>query len=301
MNNDYLNALEQLNVEYNNLLNSKEYKLGRKIFELKTFLTKGKIFSALRKIIIHKKIKKYECHQEIKNYVDNKPIKDKKIVIYSCNVGNYDSIKEPFYKNASCEYIYFTDNDKIKSENWEIRSIPEEIKRKFNYDGTLINRYYKLNPHIVFPDFDYAIYVDGTVKVVSDLSMFINNIDSTIGIALYRHSVRKCIYDEYEACKILKKGNTEKLKLQLDKYKEEGFPKDYGMLECGLIVSDLINKNSQKIFNQWFNEFIHSASLRDQIALPYILWKNHVETEKIGTLGNNIYNSQKFIVYNHRN
>lgn len=299
MENEFLKALEELNIEYNKLFNSTEYKLGKKIIEIKELLKKGKIISIFSKIITHKRIKKYEKHQEIENYVFNNSIENKKIVIYSCIVGNYDSIKEPLYLNPNCEYILYTDNHELKSEKWKIRIIPEEIMKRFEYNGILINRYYKLNPQNIFPDYDCSIYVDGTIKIVSDISKFINNIDSEVGIAIHKHSVRNCIYDEYNACKILKKGNIKKLKMQLDKYKLEGFPKNYGMLECGIIVCDLTNKNGVKILEQWFNEFIHSSSLRDQISLPYILWKNNIKTEKIGTLGNHVYNNPKIIVGKH--
>lgn len=297
MDKKNMEVLEKMISDYNSLLHSKEYRIGSKLFEFMNLLKKGKIFTILKEIFIYNRIKKYQVQGEVKFNIDNTSVIGKKIVIYSCIVGDYDNVKDPLIKTSNCDYVLFTDNHELKSEKWNIQIIPKEIMNQYKNNGTLINRYYKLNPHMLFKDYDYAIYVDGSIQIVSDLSTLVNSINS-IGIALHKHRLRNCIYDEYKACKILKKGNQKCLKEQIKKYKNENFPKKYGMAECGIIVSDLHNKMAIKIFTDWFSELIITSSLRDQISLPYVLWKKNIAIDKITTLGTNVFQNPKIIVYN---
>ena len=51
----YKEALMKLNMQYKDILNSKEFLLGREILKTKYFLGKGKIFYVLSKIFTNKK------------------------------------------------------------------------------------------------------------------------------------------------------------------------------------------------------------------------------------------------------
>lgn len=300
MDKKIMEILEEITKDYNSILCSKEYRIGAKVLEFKKLLKRGKIFTIFKKIIIHNRIKKYEIGEPLKYNINNTLVSNKKIVIYTCIVGAYDTIKEPLFANPNCDYILFTDNAKIKSEKWNINLIPKKILRLFKNNGLLVNRYYKLNPHALFKNYDYAIYVDGSVQIISDLSTLVNSLNS-FGIALHKHRFRNCLYDEYEVCKILKKGNQKALYNQIQKYKIEHFPKKYGMAECGLIVSDLKSKIAMEIFAEWFQELLDTSSLRDQISLPYILWKKKITINQITTLGNNIFQNPKIIVHKNHN
>lgn len=55
-----------------------------------------------------------------------------------------------------------------------------------------------------------------------------------------------------------------------------------------MIVSDLQNPQSRRLLAQWHEEHEKRGSGRDQISLPYVIWKNGLTTEDIGILGENI-------------
>lgn len=173
-------------------------------------------------------------------------------------------------------------------------NIPQYIIDITQNDNVLINRYIKMHPNELFKEYDFSIYIDGNIKIISTLSSLINQVGENTGLALHRHSIRNCIFEEIEACKTLKKGNYEKMKIQADRYRNEGFPSKFGLLECNVIVSNLNNINSKIILNEWWNEFKYSDSRRDQIVLPYILWKKGFSIKDIGNLGENIYYNPKF-------
>ena len=85
----------------------------------------------------------------------------------------------------------------------------------------------------------------------------------------------------------------------MDGYKREKFPKKYGMNEATIIVSDINNRESQRLLDEWFKEFKRSKSLRDQLAWPYILWKNKYIIDDVGSLGNNIFQDNKIELVKH--
>lgn len=295
---EYLMLIENLNLENEQLVDSREYQLGCNMIEFKNMLKHFKIITILKKIIRHNRLKKYS-HANSSKHIDiinNNEIKNKKIAIYTCIVGEYDNVCEPHFIDTNTEYYIITDNKNLKTEKFKKIIIPEEILKKFNNNNVIINRYYKLNPNVVFNDYDYTIYIDGNVNVFSDLTTLANNIDNSVGVSIHKHRDRNCIYEEYKVCKILKKGNINNLKKQLKRYKIEGFPNNYGMAECGIIVCDLKNPIAINIMGDWWNEFFNSESLRDQFSLPYILWKNNIELKQVTSLGDDCYKNPKFRV-----
>lgn len=297
-------ALEQLNKEYMDLKRSKEYSLGKNIIEIFNYLKKFNIKKIIDFIKNKKKMRHEKNTYKVKEYVkkqedDYANIENKKIVIYSCITGDYDDIVEPLYCNENVDYILLTNNTKLKSEKWKVMQIPEEIQEQFDNNITL-NRFVKINPHKVFKGYEYSIYIDGNIRLISDISCYINNINKDIGIALHQHSKRNCIYDEVLACKRLGKGNAIKMEEQMDKYRKEGYPENNGLLEATMIVTDLKHDISKKIINDWWKEFINSGSYRDQLSLPYVIWKNNIKIEEVGTLGNTIRNNPKIQIIEHK-
>ncbi len=288
------NIIEKLNLENIELQNSKEYRLGKKILIIK----EQGFIKFIKSIILSFKMRKYNHKASIKNefsFVNNLDLNSKKIVIYSALISDYDSIKEPFFINKNCDYILFTDQN-INNSIWKKREIPENIKKLKN--PILINRYIKMHPFELFSDYDYAIYIDSSIQIVSNLVPFINRMDLEYGLAFHKHRYRDCLYEEIKCCHLLKKGNKQKLENQKILYEKEGFPIHYGLLECGVFVVDLHNKKSQIILENWWVNFSRSESLRDQIAFPYTLWKMNIKLDKFGGLGNNLYKNSKIRVYN---
>ena len=221
---------------------------------------------------------------------------DKKVVVYTCIAGKYDTVNEPrFRMNPNVSYVLFTDQD-IKSDVWDVRKIPEQLA---DMDGVRINRYLKMHPHEYLGEFDYAIYVDGNVQIISDMSGLANLINDEVGFAMHYHNVRNCVYQEAVACQCLKKGNPLGITKDVERYLKMGYPRENGLLECTVFVTDLHSDASKKIYDQWWEEFLKSESKRDQLSLPIVLWKNKIPVEKVGTLGSNLYRNPKFRVMSH--
>ena len=156
-----------------------------------------------------------------------------------------------------------------------------------------------MHPFELFDDYDYSVYIDGNIKLVSDINSFITMVNSKTGLAFHRHSRRNCIYKEAEFCNIVGKGNKTKIDNEMEKLKKLNMPPEFGLLECNLIVTDLKNVNAKNILNDWWDEFVKSECYRDQISLPYSIRKNGFEIKDIGNLGNSIFDNPKIRVEKH--
>jgi len=298
---DYLNAIdtvEYLNNEMYKLVNSPKMKIGEKILLLKERTIKENITKRLKTM----KMKEHDRFLYDYNKTEEERLsertfsgnKDIKIAVYTGIFGNYDAVKEPIFIKSNIDYYIFTEGP-VNSQVWIKKEMPSSFNKQ---DYTLKNRYLKFHPFELFPDYDYVIYIDGNVTVTSDLSGLLNNLNEN-GISFHSHANRVCLYSEIEALITAKKGIEEKLLEQVKYYKNEGFPTNYGLLEATVIVTDNKNQVAKKILLEWWEEFLRSGSMRDQVSLPYILWKNGISVNKVNSLGKNVYRSLKFRVVNH--
>lgn len=295
---EYINTIEMLNKQVIELQMSKEYKNGLRLKHLVYDIKNMKFNDIISKHMRRRKLKKIRdtesCNDKMETINDNAPLDNVKIVVYSCVTGAYDSLIEPMYFRNNIDYIMFTDNENLPQKTgWKIRKIPQNLIKMG--DSMLINRYIKMHSAELFRDeeYDYSIYIDGNIRVVSDLSSMIRNISKYYGVAFFKHGIRNSIFDEIQICKIIGKGNPNKLEEQSRRYKKKGMPDDYGMLECNIFVVDLKNEMSNDIMNCWWEEFYTSQSGRDQISLPYVLWKKRIPINAIGTLGNDMHTFAK--------
>lgn len=298
-------ALECLNKEKNEIKSTTDYKLGHAIKMYATDFLKfryKKIFKNLKNKRASRIIKKKYYNPEQYELKDNGvDYKSAKIAVYTCIIGGYDKLQEPLIEFDNVDYYLFTDNEKIYENykgKYKIIQIPDYLLKKGNI---IANRYIKLHASDFFEKYDYSIYMDGNVRIIADIRTFVARSSLKTGIAMHIHRERNCIYQEAEVCKLLKRGNQNKIEEQMKRYKQEGFPEKFGMNEATIIVSDLKNNESSKLLNEWYLEFLQSESYRDQLAWPYILWKNNYKISDVGNLGNNIYKNYKVEMVMHDN
>lgn len=292
--------IEKLNKEYLELYLSKEYRSGRRIAKIKNALKHFDIKTIIKFIksyLIQIRLSRFNYNKKQTLYFNRGEENDKKGVIYSCITNNYDNLQEPLYYEENCDYVLFCDKQMPEiSQNWTVNTV--DIS-SFS-DGIDANRFYKMNHHLLFEDkYDYSIYIDGNVRLISDVSpLYTLAKKSPIGIAMHRHSQRFDLYDEANYCILAKRGNKNKIKDQISKYKTEGFPKHYGLCEATVIVVDLHNDIAKKIMKMWWEEYSLSESKRDQLSFPYVLWKSGYNISDVGDLGNNILFNPKIQITN---
>ena len=192
---------------------------------------------------------------------------DKKVVIYTCISGNYDSLKEVVRKEKNIDYICFTDQD-IKSESWEIRPIPKYLEF---FDNTKRARCIKILPHIFLDEYDISIWVDGNIQVLCDTNIFLSKNMNEV-FCIPKHPDRICVYEEANAVKKMKKDSSIIVDAQVDKYRDLGYPADFGMVQSNIIIRQHKDKDCIKIGEGWWNE-VSKNSKRDQLAFNFSIWE----------------------------
>jgi len=285
-------ALEKQNEEYMHIQNSSEMKIGKTIKVLLSLNFKH-IYECIISVIRAKKVKN-KRNKKIKFfYAKGEPLDGKKkVAVYSCITGGYDRINNPILIDDNLDYFCVSDSSKSMDSIWKFIEIPESTKK---YKGGMINRYCKLNPWSLFYDYDFSIYIDGNIDIVSDIRNLCTIAEtSKIGIAMHLHSSRDCIYNESLICKLYKRGNTSAIENQMVAYRNADFPEHFGMVEATIIIVDLKNPIAKKIMGDWWNELLRSGSGRDQLSFPYVLWKNGFKIDDVGCLGTSRTRNPKF-------
>jgi len=227
-----------------------------------------------------------------KKYWDgNKNIMEKnKKVVYTCITGGYDTLTEPKYVTEGFDYICFTDDLAIESDVWEIKPLPNETDELSQVKK---QRFVKTLPHLLLSDYDISIWVDGNIEIKNDLNDFIEQNDE-IGCSVFvpEHPSRKCIYDEERAVISLKKDTKENTEKQINRYKEEKFPKKNGLLQSGILLRKHNNEDCIKLMEKWWEE-IKNGSHRDQLSFNYVSWK--LPDIKVKYLDKKLFNSKWFL------
>lgn len=187
------------------------------------------------------------------------------LVIYTAIFGGYDNLKTPRILNRNIQYICFSDQ-LIKCPPWKIIYIKPEFK-----DKRREARKFKILSHKYLKDFKYSIWLDGNFEILDDLSKFVKKWLGKNCIAVKKHLVRNCLYDEARFCLKHKLDLRKLIVKQINKYFREGYPKNNGLVTCNV----LIRKHTEdvKSFNErWWRE-VKKFSRRDQISFNYITYK----------------------------
>ena len=209
---------------------------------------------------------------DVKKQLSEKP-KEPRIVVYTCITGGYDSLIEPTVITPGVDYVCFTDNPGMKSKTWKIRPMPKELA---SYSKVKQQRGVKILAHRYLSEYDICVWVDGVVQVKGNIKEFFKNLDlNKYSVFIPEHPVRKCIYKEIKECIRIKKIKGDEIKLaeqQLERYRKEGFPENYGLVQTNVMIRRHNDEYSKKLMEKWWEE-LKDYSHRDQLSFNYALWK----------------------------
>ena len=205
--------------------------------------------------------------------------------------------QEPLILPDNCDYYIITDSNIDESSKWKKIDINNIQFEEDGLTNPMKNRYVKMHPDKLFPDYDYSLYIDGSIRICTDVTEYINRI-SNYGVSFYDHNLRDCVYDEIMACIALEKADKNELLQHKDYLISSGMPEKYGLVACGIIARQHNNEMCKKLMNEWWYEYSYHVK-RDQLCLPLVLYKNKVLPVDIALLGNNMYNDDSFEFYKH--
>jgi len=205
------------------------------------------------------------------------------IVVYTAITDGYDWLNPvPAIWQSEAQFVAFLGKAQPLS-GWKIR----RIYRRFR-DPCRNAKIHKILSHVYFPDAEYSLWVDGSIRIKSTVALkkIINTLLDKHDLAVFKHRFRKCCYQEAVECLYMQRDPPELIERQMQNYFEEGYPLNNGLAECTV----LLRRHTQKIaqFNEiWYQE-IKSGSRRDQLSFNYAAYKAGIKYRHLpGTLSDN--------------
>lgn len=194
----------------------------------------------------------------------------KKYLVITAITGGKDKLLDPPIVFDNCDYIAFVDKKQDGVNVWEQRDV-----LKFSAIDNLYNRRnakpYKILSAIMFPQYEYIIWEDGNHQLKKDPDLIIEEYGADIDFLLFKHPDRKCLYQEMNAVVQWQLDYPNNVENQFRLYKSLNMPEQYGLFE----MSTFIVKTSDAVKElqlMWWEQICRFSS-RDQISLPFCLWK----------------------------
>lgn len=197
-----------------------------------------------------------------------------KAVVYTAVFGGYDRVPA-VNLNWDCDFICFTDNPECVSSGWKV------VLVQLNGEPPAqANRRYKMLANKYLLNHDCSLYIDANIRILKDPSpLFKKYLDHGV-IAIPKHQDRNCAYAEAQFC--IKGGRVtqEQTERQLARYEANGFPKEFGMTENGIIFRRHHDECVVSMMNLWWEEYCDGAK-RDQLSLPYLIWMHKINVQEV--------------------
>jgi hypothetical protein len=205
-----------------------------------------------------------------------------KIAVYTSIFGGYDNLIDDQFQMDGVDFICFTDRN-IESNTWKV------IKTNSIYNDPNRNaKKYKILPHRYLSEYDWSIWIDGNIKVISDIRLMCDGDPYKVYDHMQVFDKRNCIYDEAQAILNFGKINSERtpergiknwkdnpqlIVEQMNRYMVEGYPKNNGLATNPIIIRNHNNSDVIKNMEDWWTEIKYNSK-RDQLSFNYIAWKN---------------------------
>ena len=184
------------------------------------------------------------------------------IVLYSAIFGGSDSLKRaPPADSCVC----FTDDPKFAGPGWRVLSREKQDRPRH------AARKLKMSPHLIFPDADAWLWVDGSIEI-RNWPLLLRDIGDA-DIACLPHPDRSTCYAEGETVirlKIAADRGKDQIRDALAKYRADGFdPKS--LSTTGLFYRR--NTPAVVAFNELWHGELNAYGTNDQVHVDWCAWK----------------------------
>jgi len=196
-----------------------------------------------------------------------------KIAVITALSGTRERLYDPKITFPGVDYFAFVDSPQNVT-TWKQCPLLD-----FTCDNTYKNRrnakIYKILPHLFVPDYDYYIWHDVSHELVTDPFNVVETHLKDKDVALFRHTQRTCIYEEAKILNELGYDHKENIDRQISYYKECGLPENFGLFELPVSIRKN-NTKTQSMNLAWWEQICRYSS-RDQVSLPFCMWKYKID------------------------
>jgi GT2 family glycosyltransferase/glycosyltransferase involved in cell wall biosynthesis len=234
--------------------------------------------------------------QRIDEWREQSKSKRKRYVLYTAIAGNYDVLKVPEFLNPYWDYVCFSDRADYPGDHpWQIRPFDY-----INADPTRTARYAKINPHLYFPEYECSVWIDAHLLAKENfLHKFMARfLEGGQLFAAVPHPFRRCTYLEAQQCQADGKDDVALIEEQVSRYRREGLPETYGLIESGVLVRQHNDPAMRRFATTWWNE-LNAGSRRDQLSLMYAIWKSDLKWMPLIDGGKSVRGHRGFRFFQH--
>lgn len=202
-------------------------------------------------------------------------VKGRQCVVYTAVAGGYDRVASPDSQGSEAAFVCFTTGFPLPSDPWHAVMVDFQYR-----SDRRLAKIFKLFPHLLFPDVQYSLWIDGNVKCkISPVDLVDEYLRNTgMGLACLRHNKRGCLYDEAEECIRAGKDDESVILRQIRAYEKEGYPHGRGLIQGRVLLRDHYDPLVSRTMDVWWDE-VDRGSERDQISFNYAAWKSGLEYE----------------------
>lgn len=197
-----------------------------------------------------------------------------RIAVLTSITGLEQKLHQPSTIFENVDYHAFVDQISENNTVWRQHLISHTSIDK-DYQHRRTAKLPKVLPQIYLPNYDYYIWQDSTHEVVTNPHYIVKYLLRGAEMGLFEHPQRDCAYKEAEELMKINYDSKYLINEMINFLREENYPKNNGLYE----LSTFITKNSQLMFDAnilWW-ELICKYSSRDQISLPYVLYKMKIK------------------------
>jgi hypothetical protein len=188
-----------------------------------------------------------------------------KAAVFSAIFGSHDPLHYAVKQSVPTDFYVLLDAI-LETQGW--KQLVIHPKRESRLEA----RYYKTHINEFFPDEDYVIWIDGSIRITSP--KFVEYMISQAGdtVAMFQHPWRDCIYEEAEESWNMRKYVDQPVRQQVEHYRQMGWPEKAGQVATGIMCwhgGYLRSDHVATFLDAWWTE-IKEWSLHDQIAFPVL-------------------------------
>ena len=202
--------------------------------------------------------------------------------VFTAPFGDADPVMPVLEVTADVDYLVLTDRPLRVPTPWMVRRV--EVPSSITTDR-LRNRFCKLRGSQLLPEYERSLYIDTHLQVVADLSPLLDDFTASgAGVGLMQHpkssSVREEIERSLHSGRITDEDFAARWPPQQQRHQGAGFPDDLGVFFAALILRDHRWPEVARFEDEWWTELTAGVT-RDQVALPFVVWKRSVAPYRI--------------------
>lgn len=233
-----------------------------------------------------------------------------RVVIYTCIIGGYDELRQPLMPCPDVDYICFVGPGEKTSDRigvWQIRElavgdIPSGSgKGRKGLDAALLSRYPKMHPHVLLPEYDASLWIDGNIELRDRTVCKALSTKLTAGVKYsgVAHPTRSNVYEEAVMCRNMGYISWWKLARVLVFLATHGEKRSGGaLMENNIIFRRHNDPDIVRLDELWWDK-VMTLCRRDQLSFMWCLRKCGIPRDYLLPRGQNTRNHPGFRYLKH--